>query len=296
MSLSSSLLFILKHPLNKNKSLSALFRFSKWQLQSRFRNQIFKIPFIGTTQFLAKKGWTGVTGNIYCGLHEFEDMSFVLHFLGEGDLFVDIGANMGTYTILASGVRRANTIAIEPTLVTFNILQQNIELNQIDHLVNTENIGLAGSSGFLNFSTQYGTMNRVVTEKDNREVQQTKVKTLDEILRNQNDQETILLKIDVEGYETEVLIGAEQSLTDLRIKAIIIELNGSGHHYGYDENSIHQLLISHSFKPYCYNPYTRTLMEQSSFGKLNTIYIRDIDAAIQRIKNAPKFTVLGKEL
>lgn len=46
---------------------------------------------------------TGATGNWYCGLQEYEDMSFVLHALRPGDLFVDVGANIGSYSILAAG-------------------------------------------------------------------------------------------------------------------------------------------------------------------------------------------------
>ena len=43
----------------------------------------------------------GVTGNVYCGLHDFAEMSFMLHLLRAGDLFADIGANVGSYTVLA---------------------------------------------------------------------------------------------------------------------------------------------------------------------------------------------------
>jgi hypothetical protein len=39
---------------------------------------------------------------IYCGLHEFTDMAFSLHFLSPEDLFVDVGADIGSYTVLAS--------------------------------------------------------------------------------------------------------------------------------------------------------------------------------------------------
>jgi hypothetical protein len=47
-----------------------------------------------TSSTLRRKSAFCVTGNIYCGLHEFADMGFVLHFLRPGDLFVDVGANI----------------------------------------------------------------------------------------------------------------------------------------------------------------------------------------------------------
>jgi hypothetical protein len=63
---------------------------------------------------LSLKGLTGATGNWYCGLDAFEDMAFLLHFMREEDLFVDVGANIGSYTILAGNEVGAETIEIEP--------------------------------------------------------------------------------------------------------------------------------------------------------------------------------------
>jgi hypothetical protein len=42
----------------------------------------------------AGREMTRATGNIYCGLHEFADIGFVLHLLRAGDLSVDVGANI----------------------------------------------------------------------------------------------------------------------------------------------------------------------------------------------------------
>ena len=55
---------------------------------------------------------TGATQNIYCGLQEFEEMAFLLHFLRKDDLPLDIGANIGSYTILAASSVGARTMAI----------------------------------------------------------------------------------------------------------------------------------------------------------------------------------------
>jgi predicted RNA methylase len=71
---------------------------------------------------------TGATQKIYCSLQEFEDMALLLHVLRPGDLFVDVGANVGSYTILAAGVCGANVISIEPVPSTFTHLADNIHL------------------------------------------------------------------------------------------------------------------------------------------------------------------------
>src|SRR6266567_1067236 len=105
--------FVASHPLTQTSKVRALFRVLHWQIWSRFKKQIV-FPWIGGTKLVVERGMTGATGNIYVGLHEFIDMIFLLHFLRPGDLFLDIGANVGSYTILASGVCKARTAAFEP--------------------------------------------------------------------------------------------------------------------------------------------------------------------------------------
>ncbi|MEJ7626598.1 MAG: FkbM family methyltransferase [Ferruginibacter sp.] len=77
----------------------------------------------------------GATGNIYMGLHEFPDMGFLLHFLRSEDLFFDIGSNIGSYTILASGQVGAKTFAFEPVPSTFSALHKNILANNLESIV-----------------------------------------------------------------------------------------------------------------------------------------------------------------
>ena len=99
MSILSTIRFITNHPLNREHKLGAIIRFAKWQLGSRLVPGAVVYDWINGSRFLVKTGETGLTGNIYTGLHEFPDMGFLLHFLRSDDLFVDVGANVGSYTI-----------------------------------------------------------------------------------------------------------------------------------------------------------------------------------------------------
>jgi predicted RNA methylase len=74
---------------------------------------------------------TGATGNIYAGLHDFHEMALLLHFLRPCDVFVDIGANVGAYSVLASGVVGAKTFAFEPVPQTFACLRDNVRMNDL---------------------------------------------------------------------------------------------------------------------------------------------------------------------
>ena len=127
----NTLRFITSHPLGRRDKWATVLRYLRWQIGSRIAQGPIAVDFINNTRLLVRPGMTGATGNIYCGLHEFEDMAFLLHFLRPSDLFVDIGANIGSYTILASAVIGAHGIAFEPVPQTFQSLIDNIHLNRI---------------------------------------------------------------------------------------------------------------------------------------------------------------------
>ena len=102
MGLISTARFIIDHPLSRGRKLANLSRFACWQIGARLARGPTVAQFVNSAQLLATPGMAGATGNVYVGLHEFADMSFLLHFLRPNDLFVDVGANIGSYTILAS--------------------------------------------------------------------------------------------------------------------------------------------------------------------------------------------------
>ena len=226
MALANTLGFIVRHPLNRNRKLRGLWQFARWQIRIRFGGGPVVHDWISGSKFLVARGETGLTGNVYCGLHEVEDMGFVLHFLRSDDLFVDVGANSGSYTILAAGVVGADCVAFEPGSDAFARLEANIALNIADDRVQAINAGVASESGMLQFTAGEDTMNRVLTANDDHsEGISIPVVTLDEALDGRSPR---LIKIDVEGFEEDVVRGAQRTLADPELKALILELNGSG--------------------------------------------------------------------
>jgi FkbM family methyltransferase len=286
--------FIFTHPLAKRHRFRSLGRFFAWQLQCILSPDKFIVKdYMEGLKFYARKGLTGITGNIYCGLHEFTDMSFLLHFLRQDDVFFDVGANVGSYTLLASGVCGSKSIAIEPVPKTFGVLKNNIDLNNLSGAVSLINGGAAGQPGTLSFSSNDDTTNHVIatTETAAEETIEVEVITIDSLLMKT---QPALIKIDVEGYETEVLKGMSQTLVSPTLKAVIIELNGSGERYGFDERLIHNVLLSHDFQSFTYDPFQRLLTSAEPSGNNNTIYCRDIDFVNSRLKAATGINVMGE--
>jgi FkbM family methyltransferase len=232
----------------------------------------------------------GATGNLYCGLHEYQEMFLLLHLLRPSDLFVDIGANIGSYSILSAAHIGCATISIEPVPATFKNLLDNIRINDVKEKVEALNIALGSQEGTIAFTTNFDTMNHVATSND-RDTITVKIRTLDDILGKRIP---ILLKIDVEGFESEVLNGASHTLADKNLKAIIIELNGSGTRYNYNESAIQKKLYDLGFNPYTYDPVKRELLKQNTSNNSdNFLYLRDIGFITERIQKADKISILG---
>ena len=243
---------------------------------------------------MAKRGMTGATGNIYAGLHEFEEMGFTLHLLRPGDVFGDIGANIGSYTVLASGVAGARSLSVEPVRRTFEHLKNNVAVNNLETLVGLYNNGMGEESGKLCFTRDYDTVNHVITagEASNIPTEEVDIITMDALFSTQIP---ALIKMDVEGFELSVLKGGTHILEDRRLKAILIELNDSCDRYGVKEEDIHRLLLSYDFKPVTYDPLERKLTELPTHRKHgNTIYIRDEEWVRNRLTSARKITVSGQ--
>ncbi len=288
MELLKILKFIYQHPLNVNNRFKAIIRFLFWQINTKINPYPIIYSFTEHSKLIVRKGMKGATGNLYCGLMEYYDMGFLLHFLREDDLFVDIGANIGAYTILASSEIQAKTLSIEPIPDTFKILNENIKINNINNKVTALNIGLAGNKSELFFTDTLDTVNHVSTNSETNTIK-VPVQTLDDLLYGADI--PILLKIDVEGYEWEVLRGAGNVLKNQELKVIIIELNGSGYRYGFQDAAIHQKLLNCGYSPYAYDPMTRNLTELVSYGTQNTIYIRDFEYVSKRVKSARKILI-----
>lgn len=163
--------FIVQHPISGKSKTKSIFRFIWWQLRNLITSENYIHQFTVKSKLIIEKGMTGATGNLYCGLHEYKEMLFLLHFLRQEDLFVDIGANIGSFTILASAEVGAKTYSIEPMPKTFKQLENNVVLNNISSKVSLHNIGLASHKGMLYFSNDKdSSMNHVEIINKNKKI------------------------------------------------------------------------------------------------------------------------------
>ena len=226
---------------------------------------------------------TGATGNIYCGLHEFADMAFVLHLLQPGDLFVDVGANIGSYTVLASAIACASTIAVEPDPGTIMSLKRNIDLNNIGALVVPLEVAVGAKAGIARFTVGLDTINHLATDHDSN-TREVETRTLDDILLGHNP---VLIKLDVEGFEGGVIAGGAETLRNPSLLAI--ETEGQ-------ELEVVEPLKAAGFHQVFYDPFSRGFTPAPVHRHSNALFVRDEEACLERLKTAPKRHVLGRML
>jgi FkbM family methyltransferase len=284
-----------QHPLGSRNAGLALSRWLRWQLGSRLLSASVAVPFVGPTRLLVSPGMAGATGNIYCGLHEFEEMGFLLHVLREGDLFVDVGANVGSYTVLASGVRHAHSIAFEPVPSTFAALVDNLCLNQLGPLVEAHNRAVGATQGTVRFTTELDTVNHVASDADrwDRTVE-VPLTTVDAVLAERCP---LLVKIDVEGFEAQVLAGMKSTLGKPGLCAVIMETNSSGRRYGGSDRELFEAMTGLGFEAFRYEPMNRRLtLAREAERSDNTLFVRNVHEIERRVVAAPAVAVLGHEV
>ena len=273
--------FVWSHPICKKGRLRAFARVAHWQVRSRLRKDVV-VPWIGGQRLVVRRGMTGATGNIYAGLHEFADMALVLHLLRPDDLFFDIGANIGSYTVLASGVCKARTWAFEPDPETAAHLGRNIALNALEQRVILHQMALGASEAKIPFTIGQDTVNKVAMpmSPDVRIVRQVPLDSL------AGENVPFMIKMDVEGYEPEVIKGASRVIRDSRLKVIESETVTA---------EMEHVLTQNGFKQMQYDPFSRRLTPSDSVGTAasNILFIRDDDFIRNKLVSANKVTVFN---
>ena len=133
---------LLRHGLWKKNRLIPLLRFIRLQLIFALGEKKICLEWFKGIYLNIEKGDTGLTGNYYLGLHEFYDMGFLIHSLKEKDTFLDVGSNLGSYSLLASGLCKCSSIAYEPVPNTFSKLIKNINIQDFRERIIAKKIAL----------------------------------------------------------------------------------------------------------------------------------------------------------
>lgn len=278
--------FIAQHPTNEGNYLRAIRKFVGWQFKKRMTKARVKL-----VNGLVMNGYIDDTISslvAYVDLPEYSDMMFVLRYLRSGDIFFDVGANVGIYSLLASPiVSDGKVFAFECSKRIYVRLLENIELNKIENVIaSNQGIYEQASTIWLNEDPK-GTTSFLSQEKRSSGYY-VKVTAIDRVSCEYNLQEIALLKLDIEGAELFALRGATSLLESRKIQCILLEAtDGSEKNFNYSLHEIDSFLSLLGFSFYNYNVEDTSLHPVTMYNHSgnNIIAISDLEFVAKRLED-----------
>ena len=154
----------------------------------------------------------------------------------QGDVLVDIGANVGMYSLWAAKTRGVRVFAFEPEAQNYALLNRNIALNDLGGQIKAFCLALSDAAGYseLHLSAlQIGGSCHSLGERVDFRHQPMKpafsqgciAARLDDLVAQGVVPTPAHIKIDVDGIEPKVIAGARRVIADARVRSLLIEIN-----------------------------------------------------------------------
>lgn len=161
------------------------------------------------------------------GTYEQGTLSFIHRVLRPGDVFVDVGANIGLMSLYAAATLRGTgrVMSFEPMPATFETLSRNIRLNDFGN-VEALNLALGAADAHLEMFDSLAS-NRgaasLIRPEGAVAGRRVEIRRLDDVLAEHAVGRVACLKLDVEGWELEALEGAPRLLSSPDAPRCIVE-------------------------------------------------------------------------
>lgn len=198
-----------------------------------------------------------ISPHIFSELFERREVKFVKYFLEEGDIFVDVGANIGLFSIVAAPVvgEKGDVVSFEPTPKLYKRLNQNKNVNGYSN-IHTYELGLYSTDGHetINVSNE-GRNAWNSLEKTNmrgsyqeKEIETTTIDNF--IVKNSCVERAKLIKIDVEGAEFDIIKGGEKLFASKEAPTLLIEFADRNTGPNRSCKKLHDLLVRLGYSLY----------------------------------------------
>jgi len=225
-----------------------------WSIKKRlirlFRKRYVVVKRLGFNFLLDNKNWIDtrlLIGQPYekAQLNKMRDLANE-----EGcEVFLDIGSNIGLYTIFLSQCPRLSEIhAYEPVRRNFYQMQANLLINGLESAIKTHNCALSDHSYMaeINIDPSSTGISRIDIGDRDRDCFKIKEEiTCVQLDENQNwKNKKIIIKMDVEGHELAALKGMRKALIDNKVIIFVEAFEGS------NEMSVSKYLKELSFKEF----------------------------------------------
>jgi FkbM family methyltransferase len=233
--------FVWTNPANRGRRARALAAAVAFQLRGRLLKRRTLVRLGDHSHIWADLHRTGASKAVYANPPDHPEMLVWEQHLRPGDLFVDVGANVGTYSVWAADLG-AEVIALEPASDTFALLQENMALN--GYRARLIQAAVGATAGTVGFTSGQDCTNHLDPDGGVR----VPLVALDDIVGHRTVDG---MKIDIEGFEIEALKGARCALSEGRIKLLQLEWNdASASAVGHDRTNIAEMLFEFGYGLY----------------------------------------------
>jgi FkbM family methyltransferase len=158
-----------------------------------------------------------------------------INLMAPSEVLLDIGANVGTYSIYAASVKNLRVMSFEPEASNFSILNKNIRLNNCSDLVTAYPIAVGTENTFTKLylakDFEGWACNSIGQNLDPHLKQRKTVLAqgaicygVDDICKK-IDVSPSHIKVDIDGLELEVIKSAVNTLANIELKSLLVELN-----------------------------------------------------------------------
>lgn len=172
--------------------------------------------------------------------------------LEEGMKVMDIGANIGYYTLIVASIvgNSGKVYAVEPDSRNFGLLKKNIEVNSYKNRVEPYNVAIGDENGEgLLLESECSNLRSIAKASDHQKIsiERTRMVTVDEFLGNRP---VDFIKMDVEGFEYYIIKGMTKTLNKNMPLKLFIEVHPEQirNYYGESVETMLESLSSANFK------------------------------------------------
>jgi FkbM family methyltransferase len=269
-------------------------RILKWQFYNRILGRDFIFSSVSGTKLKLIRGASdSLSAFWYHDLPDFAELTFALHLLRPGELALDIGANQGAWSLVLAG-RGARVTAFEPIPDTRAKFEANLALNspRIRGQIEVLPFALGSSDTRGKFTHDLDSANHQIIDEPHRDTVEVEIRKGVNVLSEKA--KPVFIKIDVEGFELDVVKGLSRTLRVQTLNALVIETFRKQNYATGKVIELEQLLAEYGFSPVNYDPWRRKLSAVTAeTSSQNTIYIRDIERVSARIKEAKPLIAHG---
>ncbi len=281
---------------------------SGWRERTKIRRRLWWESHKGRLESFKSKVENGVRFHlhleselarlIYCEYYELKEREFLRDFLRTGDIFVDVGANIGLYTLIAASCvgESGSVYSFEPAKKIFKRLRDNVTLNGFSNIICYQ-MALSDKTGEFPFYTSedgYDAWNSfaipIAGKAFSKEVIQCK-KWDDFVLEHDLIDRVTMMKIDVEGWESRLLEGASSSLSRSNAPILQVEFTDKAAlSAGSLCQELYHTLERLGYLMYTYDPKNFRLIHEPMrevYPYVNLIAVKHIKRVNDRLKNLP---------